>query len=480
MNNVKFLSLFFPLLISLFLIDYGISSYIAAWLGSFYLFYLSLAGFISPLPDDLPFAQQLMRPVFIIQIVFCGFNFCTSIFFFLDTLGMEDFVWRKNYFVDTDKILKIANAQRYYLLGHVFLLLGMYSRRVEFKKKLYVIKKDLDWSLFLLAFTGFTLAFTFAARFIPGLSQISEQFRNLSFMSGTYAFCYAIIKKERNLIFAAGTFYGFNFVNILLSGFKEPIIISLLLVGIFMYPYYKKVVLFLGLPFIYVAFVIIPAYVSVFRTYSNLENNSLSSEEIRDRAFKAALGEKSDESSVEATSNWEFLTGRLSEISMFTRYIESTPKYIPFYETNLLEQAIIVLVPRAFWPEKPITEELVMKRVIDAKIVESASKVSAKPMYIVDGYLSGGALGVMISLFLYGFALQWLSGLSEKWFGGYFLGTAIMFNGLFPILWRGLSFEFILNSVLYSLLTMYLVQRVLYSYGFLERNYEDSTHSPVL
>jgi hypothetical protein len=247
-----------------------------------------------------------------------------------------------------------------------------------------------------------------------------------------------------------------------------------------MYPYYKKVVLFLGLPFIYVAFVIIPAYVSVFRSYTNKEDNVLSSQEIRDRAFKAALGEKSDETNVEVTSNWEFLTGRLSEISMFTKYIESTPKYIPFYETNLLEQAFIVLVPRAFWSDKPVTEELVMKRVIDAKVVEAASKVSAKPMYIVDGYLSAGALGVMICLYIYGFALQWLSGLAEKWFGGYFLGTAIMFNGLFPILWRGLSFEFILNSVLYSLLTMYLVQRVLYSYGFLEKNYEDSSHSPVL
>lgn len=476
MNNVKFLSLFFPLLISLFLMDYGVSSYITAWLGSFYLFYLSLSGFITPLPDDLPMAQQLMRPVFIIQIIFCGFNFCTSIFYFLDALGMEDFVWKKNYYIDTEKVLKIANAQRYYLLGHIFLLLGMFSKKVEKVKKTYLVRKDLDWSTFLIGFTGFAFVISFSASIIPGLSQIGEQFRNLSFMSGTYAFCYALIKKERNLIFAAGAFYSYNFINILLSGFKEPIIISLLLVGIFMYPFYKKIVLFFIIPFLYVAFVIIPAYVNVFRSFAFKEDNVLSSEEIRDKALNAALGETSEESG----NNWAFLTGRLSEIAMFTKYIESSPKYIPFYQTVLLEQAVIVLIPRAFWIEKPVTEELVMKRVVDAKVVEAAAKVSAKPMYIVDGYLSAGAFGVMISLFLYGFSLQWLCGIAEKWFGGYFLGTAIMFNGLFPIFWRGLSFEFILNSVLYSFLTMYLIQRILYSYGFLEKNYEDSSHSPVL
>ena len=237
-----------------------------------------------------------------------------------------------------------------------------------------------------------------------------------------------------------------------------------------MYTYYKKIVTILALPLVYVCFFIVPIYVQTFRNLIGSEDLSLT--EIRDKALDEAINGKE--------SNWDFLTGRLSEISMFTTYIESTPKLIPFYGTKLVEQSLIVLVPRIAWKDKPITEALVMQRVLDAGVVSNAAKVSAKPMYIVDGYLSGGAFGVMLSLFIYGFALQALCGLAESWFGGYFLGTAIVFNGLFPIFWRGLSFEFILNSVLYSLLTMFVIQRLLYTYDFLEKIHDDSPHSAVL
>ena len=121
-----------------------------------------------------------------------------------------------------------------------------------------------------------------------------------------------------------------------------------------------------------------------------------------------------------------------------------------------------------------------MQRVYDTGVVNNLANVSAKPMYIVDGYLSGGIFGIMLSLFLYGYALQWFCGIAESWFGGYFLGTAIVFNGLFPIFWRGLSFEFILNTVLYSFLTMYVVHRLLYTYDFLEKIHDDSPDSAIL
>ncbi len=469
-NSVKYVSLFLPLLLSYFLDTAPIISYLTAWIGSFLLFYLSLTGFISPLPDDLPFAQQLMRPVIIVQIIFCGFNFCTSIFHFLDSLGMQDWEWRPNYYVNVDKVRKIAEAQRYYLLGHISLLIGMYSRHISLVKQKYKLRDDLNWNIFLLFFTFFAVIISFVAKFVPGMSQVSEQFHNLSFLSGTYALCYAIVSKDRNLITYAGAFYIYNFVQIMVSGMKEPIIISFLLVCIFMYPYYKKIVLVAALPVIYICFVVVPAYESAFRGLANGGDANIT--EIRDMAINAALDNKE--------SNWDFLTGRLSEVSMFTTYIESTPKRIPYYGIQLVEQALIVLVPRIAWKDKPITEQLVMQRVFDAGVVSNIAKVSAKPMYIVDGYLSGGILGIMLSLFIYGYALQYLCSLAESWFGGYFLGTAIMFNGLFSIFWRGLSFEFILNAVLYSLLTMWVVQRILYSYDFLEEIHEDNPHNTVL
>ncbi len=472
MNNVKYVAIFLPLFLSYFLETAPIISYFTAWSGSFLLFYLSLTGFIAPLPNDLPFAQQMMRPIIIIQLIFCGFNFCSSIFNFLDTLGMQDWEWRPNYFVNMEKVRNVAEAQRYYLLGHISLLLGMYSKNISLVKQRYKLREDLDWSIFLLFFTFFGVIISFVTQFIPGFRQVSEQFHNLSFLSGTYALCYAIISKNRNLIVYAGAFYTYNFVQILVSGFKEPIIISFVLVCIFMYPYYRKIVLISIIPVIYICFVLVPAYVQAFRGMTLNEDNVTSLSDVRDKALTEALDKKE--------SNWEFLTGRLSEISMFTVYIESTPKRIPYYGLELVNQALIVLVPRIAWKEKPVTEKLVMQRVYDAGVVSDLAKVSAKPMYIVDGYLSGGILGIMISLFAYGYALQYLCGLAESWFGGYFLGTAIMFNGLFSIFWRGLSFEFILNVILYSVLTMWVVQRILYSYDFLEKIHDDNPLNAVL
>ena len=238
-----------------------------------------------------------------------------------------------------------------------------------------------------------------------------------------------------------------------------------------MYPFYRKAILIAGLPLIYFCFFIVPIYVNTFRgLVSDADIKSVT--EIRNEALNKALESKE--------SNWDFLTGRLSEISMFTTYIDAVPKRIPYYGTKIVEQALIVLVPRVAWKDKPITEQLVMQRVYDTGVVNNLANVSAKPMYIVDGYLSGGIFGIMLSLFLYGYALQWFCGIAESWFGGYFLGTAIVFNGLFPIFWRGLSFEFILNTVLYSFLTMYVVHRLLYTYDFLEKIHDDSPDSAIL
>ena len=470
-NGVKYVTLFLPLALAFFLQVDPILSYLTAWLGSFLLFYLSLTGFIAPLPSDLPIMQQLMRPVFIIQIIFCGFNFCSSIFYFLDALGMRDFVWTKNYFVDIKKVGQIAEAQRYYLLGHISLLIGMYSRSINLIKQQYKVREDLDWSIFLLGFTFLVFVGSFVILYIPGMSQLAEQCRNLFFLSGTYAFCYAIIKKERSLIIFAGVFYFYSFFSTLISGFKEPVIISILLFCIFMYPFYRKAILIAGLPLIYFCFFIVPIYVNTFRgLVSDADIKSVT--EIRNEALNKALESKE--------SNWDFLTGRLSEISMFTTYIDAVPKRIPYYGTKIVEQALIVLVPRVAWKDKPITEQLVMQRVYDTGVVNNLANVSAKPMYIVDGYLSGGIFGIMLSLFLYGYALQWFCGIAESWFGGYFLGTAIVFNGLFPIFWRGLSFEFILNTVLYSFLTMYVIHRLLYTYDFLEKIHDNSPDSAIL
>jgi hypothetical protein len=126
-----------------------------------------------------------------------------------------------------------------------------------------------------------------------------------------------------------------------------------------------------------------------------------------------------------------------------------------------LKQSTMAVIPRVFWPSKPNTEDMVMERVYDAGVIRRGSSVSAKPAFVVDAYLSGGSAGIFIALFLYGAIAQWISLKAEYLFGGYILGTALIFSGLFQIFWRGLSFEFLVNSVFWSYISMIVIFKIL-------------------
>jgi hypothetical protein len=79
--------------------------------------------------------------------------------------------------------------------------------------------------------------------------------------------------------------------------------------------------------------------------------------------------------------------------------------------------------------------------------------------------------GIFIGLFLYGYIAQWISNKTEEYFAGYFLGTAVMFAGLFQIFWRGNSLEFMFNAVFWSLITMYIIYTIFKARGILYKIY---------
>jgi hypothetical protein len=454
----RYIVLFIPWLLALACKSDSVLSYFIAWGGSFFIFLITLTGWVRPIPNDRPIAEQLMRPLFIIQIIFAGYMCCTSIFFFMNTLGYENF---KHVFIhtlnDKDTLGLIAQCQRYYCLGHASFIMGvLIFMNYPVAKKYHIETERLANLLMMLAIISFPLSLLFIA--IPGLSQFYYQFSSLSFIAGTLALAFAIpLKKSANTLICF-LLYAFNFYQALTSGFKEPIIISVLVLGIFLYPTYKKLVAITFIPIIFLLFTVLPTYNHIFR--ANAWNGDTNSDEASQLALDAALN--SDDSDLEDT-NWDFLVYRLSEIDMFTRFVQSTPKNVDFYGLDIVKQSAIALVPRALWPSKPITEDLIMQRVYDAGVVNRNSTVSAKPAYIVDAYLSGGDWGIFIFLFAYGAIAQLIAVKAEKLFGGYILGTALIFSGLFQIMWRGISFEFLFNTIFWSYISMLLIHKVLIS-----------------
>ncbi len=460
-NYVKFLLLYLPWALAMVFSAWPVGSYFIAWLGSFFIFYVTLTGKIKALPADRTIAEQLMRPVFIVQIIFAGYMCCTSIFYFLSLMGYEYLTKVNTVLALDESALQIAaQCQRYYCLAHAAFVSGiLIFMKYPVHSKYYIEKEKLANLLLQMALITFPVSLLFLK--LPGLSQFYVQLGSLSFIAGTLALAFAIpLRKMGNTLICAAL-YLFNFYEAFTSGFKEPIIISILVLGVFLYPSYKKFVTVTFVPLLLLLFIYLPSFVG------SLRQNNWSGEESKDDAAAIALDVALNQDA-DDNSNWGFLIYRLSEIEMFTKFVKSTPANVDFYGTDLIKQSAIAIVPRVLWPAKPITEDLIMERVYAANVVNRNSNVSAKPAYVVDAYLSYGAIGIFIYLFAYGAAAQIIAIKAEKLFGGYTLGAALIFSGLFQIFWRGLSFEFLVNSVFWSYVTMIIVFKILKSKNILK------------
>lgn len=457
----RIIILFMPYGLALLFKNDPVLSYFIAWFGSFLIFFLTLSGWIKPIPTDRSFAEQIMRPIILVQIIFAGYMCCTSIFYFMNAFGYYNFAKSSNYYLaDNFKLQEIAQCQRYYVLGHAAFISGvlMFMQYPD-KQKYYIATESITNLLFYSAIITLPVSIIFSH--LPGLSQFSNQFNSLSFVAGTLALAFAIPQKKAMNTGICLFLYFSNFYAALTSGFKEPIILNVMILGIFLYPTYKKLVLITFIPALLLLFVLLPTYARIFR--ANAWDGDVSADEATELALNGALnGDDEDD------TNWNFLVYRLSEIDMFTEYIESTPEKVDYYKFDLVKQAGIAIIPRIFWPSKPSTEELVMERVYVAGVVNRNAKVSAKPAFIVDAYLSCGSIGILVALFIYGAATQLIAQKAELLFGGYLFGTALIFSGLFQIFWRGLSFEFILNTVFWSYITMLLIHKVLRSRNIIQ------------
>src|SRR6476661_6398543 len=127
-NYFRYLLLYIPFILSWLLIKQEHASYLIAWFGSFYIFFLTYKGLIKPLPKDLPISEQLLRPIFLMHIIFAGYMATSSIFYYLNALGYEysAYMGKKSYLA-TDIFSSIAKCQCYYVLGHAALIHGIIS-----------------------------------------------------------------------------------------------------------------------------------------------------------------------------------------------------------------------------------------------------------------------------------------------------------------------------------------------------------------
>jgi hypothetical protein len=298
---------------------------------------------------------------------------------------------------------------------------------------------------------------------VPPLAAAEIYFSTLGTLISVVFFITALTRNEKLLI--AGSILALNIIAGFVSGMKEAtlVIFSFLLINLF--PRYKKSVIGFGLPLLYFYLMFLPAFNSEYRKlawYGGVPP--------KEAVLQAIESIRSGEVDYKK-SNWEFLTIRLSEISMFTIFTSNVPKNRPFYGSEILESALTTLIPRIVWPDKPMADEAPMERTYENGALSRESVgTSAKPQFIVDAYLSGGGMTIFLALFLFGLAATQLSMIAEQLFGGYLLGSCIIFNSFFYIFMKGNCFENILNPIFYGYVLMLAVHQVFIRTGILSPN----------
>lgn len=455
-----FLPAFAVFFLSMGLYGLPVMSYLVAWLGSFYVFYLTWFSPHKVIKKDFPIAHQIMRPLFLLQLIFAGFMCGTSIFYFLDHLGYEYFEKvSATSFIATEQTDLIAKCQRLALLAHIGLVWGLlWRQQVRSEKRHYAfsaMRKNIKGQWLRLSIAFYIVAL--GLQFLPGLFQFSVYLSNMAIFCASLLLLKGLRTKDGLLLGYGGAMFGLNFVNATLTGYKEHILVNVIILFALLFPYYKRAIAVIALPAVYILLYILPTYASVIRQQS--WSGEKTAEEARTEAFETIFQDDSEEQIVE--TNWGFLTNRFSEIGMFTQFADHVPKRHDFYGWEIIENSLLAMVPRVLYPEKPITETIAMERVYEANVVDRASSVSAKTRPVVDAYLSFGYWGVFFFLFALGYLIQFFNETAERWFGGYEFGCIVMFNGCFQVLWRGNNFEFMLNNMLYGLVTMWLVFLVL-------------------
>lgn len=457
-NNSKqkvLILIYLPWIASIILQIDPVVSYFTAWLGSFFIFYWTLFSRLRFIPLDIPLSKQVMRPIVLVQLIFAGFMCTTSIFYFLDHMGYEYFNKTSILpFKVSEQTYIIAKCQRLSLLAHAALVTGMIVKIKQFPVIKHKLNLNLDFFLIWLCIACY-LAGAASSR-ISSISQFSYGLINISITCSAFVFVRGIVQRKAGFIIFGGGLFLVNFLASTLTGYKESVIINVIIISFLLYPYFKKLILTLAIPTIYILLYVLPTFAGIMRAQS--WSGEKSAQDARKEAFNAVL--VSDEAQINET-NWGFLTLRLSEIDMFTQFVKHIPKERDYYGFEIAKNSLLAIIPRAFWPNKFITEAISMERVYDAGVANRGSTVSAKTRPVVDGYVSAGTIGVFISIFLYGWVTQWLCNKAEEWFGGYELGCIVMFNAIFQNMWRGNNFEFLLNNIFYGYLAMYAIYWIL-------------------
>ena len=419
-------------------------AYFAAWGGSIFL--LAYSIFIYQKEDG---GIKFFKPIILAQGLFWVYTAVTSIFYFLDTMGFVFFDQVR--YPDYNEIILLSKAQVHILLGHTAYLIGFFLYTKKPGKQEYAVHiKHYDYlkmSIFATLFSVLLLSTPFA--------QLSSYLNIFSTICAVKFFGESL--KTKKSILPSVIYFGIVMGIGLISGMKEGTLLPLIFLGVVLYDYFgiMKTSIF-AIPIFSLYFYFVPTINSQIR-YLSWDQQKGALETLSNINDDAVFTTENI-----TNNNWAFFTQRLSEISMFTKYMQSVPDRRPYYDSEIFFQGLKSLIPRFLWPGKPSPDVTAQRRAVEngAIIINAGdTSTSAKPQTMADAYLSHGYLGILITFLVFGFITNSAAVLLESKFG-YNLGITILFYSLFLVLTKGGCFENLFSVVLYGYILFYLIKYI--------------------
>jgi hypothetical protein len=244
---------------------------------------------------------------------------------------------------------------------------------------------------------------------------------------------------------------GFNLVGQVLSGWKGLVLWTMITLGVMLFPMMPRRIVFGGIAFVLFWMLYIHPFGLAFRELLWYRGAG------EDTAVTISIGYALNMSFEERLDNiWLMMVSRANELWQFEKYYRYVPATRPYYGFELAEQALLGLVPRILWPEKPDLERVAMQRVYDAGVVSEESIISAKSNLYQDAYLSAGTVGIVLFSLFFGMLSTLVNRTCERLFGGYDIGTCLIYTSLFSFWFNTApNFLFFVGATFTSLLVVF-------------------------
>jgi len=409
--------------------------------------------------EDVPITHRLLRPMFIYHFFFVGYHVVGGVVNSWDLAGYT--LWGTPAGQSEYELSLNATAQGLMLLAQASVTAGMKLAGLRYGPPKYVIAFLPPYGLLVLSLSCLVVANALSSFAL--LSNLNEKILQIASTAVLVEITLALShRKFKNAAWAI-SLLCVNLLSQIVSGWKGLSLWTMITLGALLYPLMPRRVLLSGVSFVLFWALYLHPFGLALRPLLWYEGVD------RETAIAQSIDETLSMSFEERLENvWTLMTGRANDLYQFRKYLEFVPNVRPYFGIDLLVQAHIGLVPRILWPEKPDLEILAMQRVYDAEIAREQSGVSAKSNFYQDAYLSWGWSGVLIAGVIFGFLGIFISRTCEQLFGGYEIGTCLIFTSLFaPTFNMAPNFLFFAGTIWSSVIVMIAVFYIAHALGWI-------------